>query len=222
MILPCAFACSGLAANAQNLASNSGAPISTGASANTTVSRPVRANVTEAATFRPDSKMGISTQITNGILTVDGLVVKARLNYDIHNAPYLYFFLPGTGTVIVSREHIPNSAPEKGGFHGSVMTVTAFGHTIELTSDNPITTGKPETAWVTSDNDYTHADRTPMMGFGDTLYAPYAWPGAKPFKPAADSGLARYNPPPLPASLLPRLASSYSVTVSATQTSAGK
>ena len=170
-----------------------------------------------AATLVP--KRTISTDIRDGILTVDGLAVKADLNYDIQGAPYLYFFLPGIGTAVVARDRMPNSLPEKDGFLGSTLTIHAFGHVIELSNANVIAEKKKnETACVSLDNDFTRADHMPMVGFGNAMSAPYQWPAAKEM-PRADQASGA---PPLPPSALPRMESSTTATMPPVQGSAGK
>ena len=44
----------------------------------------------------------ISARVRDGVLTIDGMVAKVQLNYDIQNTGYMYFFVPGVGTAVVS------------------------------------------------------------------------------------------------------------------------
>ncbi|QHN02295.1 hypothetical protein FTO74_02085 [Granulicella sp. WH15] len=175
------------------------------------------ANAEETTPVDGIPKQTLSVEIRDGMLTVDGLVVKAGVNYDVESVPFLYFFLPGIGTAVVAREHIPNSTPQKNAFHGSTLTIHAFGHEVELSNANPLLSGKnksDDTAWVSLDNDYTRVARTPMMGYGLAPRAPYQWPGAKILAAAPDH--SHSNAPPLPASAKPTMESNYSVTVPGT------
>ena len=157
-----------------------------------------------------------STAVHSGILTVDGMVGKAQLNYDINNQQYLYFTVPGVGTAIVSQTRFMNALPQKGAFHGNALTFDANGHTVELTSANTLVGGKASEAWVAIDPLYGAEIRFPRMGFGDSLARPYAWPGSKPEKSDVN---AFVTAPPLPKALRPKpeITSSYSVTVPAEQ-----
>jgi hypothetical protein len=49
----------------------------------------------------------VSVSISRGILTVDGMTVKAALNYEIKDLKYVYFYVPGIGTVVVSKDPFP-------------------------------------------------------------------------------------------------------------------
>ena len=157
-----------------------------------------------------------STSIRDGILTVDGMVGKAGMNYDIHNG-FLYFTIPGAGTAIVAQEHFTNSAPQQNAFKGNVLTINVQGHTVELTSNSPLVAGKISEAWVAFDPLYGANITFPQMGFGDTLARPYGWPGSKAVAHKADAH-ALVTPPPLPKSVQPKpeIASSYTVTVPGT------
>jgi hypothetical protein len=84
----------------------------------------------------------INTKVTEGVLTVDGLVAKVQLNYDIRDAGYLYVFVPGVGTAIVSRVNTYGSEKVKDAFHGKTLAFNAGGHSFELTSATAMTEGK--------------------------------------------------------------------------------
>lgn len=148
--------------------------------------------------------------VSDGILTVDGMVGKAHMNYHVHDG-FLYFTIPGVGTAIVAQTRFMNAAPQKNAFHGSTLTFNANGHTVELSNANPLVGAKDAEAWVSVDPLYGANKRYPMMGFGSQKERPYAWPGsevAKQVDPAA---------PPLPKALQPKpaTASTYSVVVPA-------
>jgi len=160
-----------------------------------------------------------STDVRDGILTVDGMVGKAGLNYNIHQG-FMYFTIPGVGTAIVAQNRFPNALPQKNAFHGNTLTFAANGHTVELTSANPLVSGKQE-AWVNIDPLYGANIRFPQMGFGQSLSRPYVWPGSKTFKEKANAN-ALVTPPPLPPSVRPKpeIASSYTVVVPGTDAQA--
>jgi hypothetical protein len=164
-----------------------------------------------------------STSIRNGILSVDGMVGKAGMNYDVHQG-FLYFTIPGVGTAIVAQTRFMNAAPQKDAFHGNELSINVNGHMVELTNSGPLVTGsKTAEAWVAIDPLYGANIRFPEMGFGNTQQRPYVWPGSKTVQARVDPH-ALVVPPPLPKSVLPKpeIASSYSVTVPGTEAPAAK
>lgn len=160
-----------------------------------------------------------SLDVRDGVLTVDGFVGKAGLNYNVHEG-FMYFTVPGVGTAIVAQSKFTNAAPQKNAFHGDLLTIQVNGHTVELTSANALVSGKGEDAWVAIDPLYGATRRFPEMGFGDSLQRPYTWPGSK--VPSAKDGDASVSAvaPALPNALRPKMesASSYSVSVPPTET----
>jgi hypothetical protein len=149
--------------------------------------------------------------VRDGILTVDGMVGKAQLNYHVGQS-FLYFTVPGVGTAIVAQDRFMNALPQKGAFHGNTLTVQVNGHTVELTSASPLESKGVSEAWVSIDPLFGGGKVFPEMGFGNTIQRPYAWPGSK-----AERTSASADAPPLPASVRPKpeVASAYSVTVPA-------
>lgn len=143
----------------------------------------------------------ISGKVNDGIFAIDGMVVKVKLNYRIDKAGYMYFFVPGMGTAIVSISPMPDSFKVKNAFDGSKLTFTAEGHRFELTSKDEIA-GKND-AYIHFDHSTIALARTPRMGFGDTTQAPYEWPASRPSPMDKEAHLVQ--PPALPASALPRI-----------------
>lgn len=143
----------------------------------------------------------INAKVNDGVLSIDGMVVKVKLNYRIEKAGYMYFFVPGTGTAIVSLSPMPDAFKVKNAFDGSKLIFTAQGHRFELTSSGEIT-GKND-AYIHFDQSTVALARTPRMGFGDSTQAPYEWPASRPSPMDKEAHLVQ--PPPLPASALPRI-----------------
>jgi hypothetical protein len=165
-------------------------------STSTTANRVSRASWNDAV----PSKL-INAKVNDGILSIDGMIVKVKLNYRIDKVGYMYFFVPGTGTAVVSLSPMPDSFKVKNAFDGSKLAFTAEGHRFELTSKDDIT-GKND-AYVHFDQTTLALARTPKMGFGDTTEAPYEWPASKPSPMDKEAHLVQ--PPPLPASALPKI-----------------
>jgi hypothetical protein len=146
---------------------------------------------------RPDKL--ITAKIHDGVLTVDGLVAQVRLNYDIHDQSYMYVFLPGTGTAIISLSPLPNGERVKDLFRGSKMAFTIDGHSFEIVSQGNLSEGATS-GYVALDRHTAMIARSPMVGFGMTTRPPYVWPLSGKPATAADTAYSTN----LPASMLPR------------------
>jgi hypothetical protein len=144
----------------------------------------------------------VSILISRGTLTVDGMTGKAALNYEIKDLKYLYFYVPGIGTTIVSNDPFPGAIEQKNAFNDSSLTVTIGEHMLQLTSDKRLFGKKPESAFVRVDKSFTMATKFPVMGYGPIRVAPYAWPGSKESEALKDAAVVA---PPLPPSLMPVL-----------------
>lgn len=172
------------------------------------------ASALQAQTFTPASTNSIPTwhetsapeklitaDVRDGVLTLDGQVLKVQLNYNIHKAGYMYFYLPGTGTVVLSLVPMTNAVQVKGAFHGSTLTFPVGKHSLELSNNGPLMGNGKTDAYVWLDTKTRAIDRYTMVGFGTTTRAPYDWPYSAP-TPKAERTFN--TPPPIPARLLPR------------------
>jgi len=143
----------------------------------------------------------VSVSISRGTLTVDGMTGKAALNYEIKDLKYVYFYVPGIGTTIVSNDPFPGAVEQKHAFDDKTLTVTVGEHVLQLSSDNRLLGKKPESAFVRVDKSFSVPTKFPVMGYGPIRVAPYAWPGSKnneDLKGAVEA-------PPLPPDLRPAL-----------------
>jgi len=143
----------------------------------------------------------VSVSISHGTLTVDGMTGKAALNYEIKDLKYIYFYVPGIGTTVVSNDPFPGAVEEKHAFDDKTLTVTVFEHVLQLSSENRLLGKAPESAFVLIDKSFVVPTKFPVMGYGPIRVAPYAWPGSKineELKGAVDA-------PPLPVDLRPTL-----------------
>ncbi len=144
-------------------------------------------------------------RVRGGIYSVDGMVGKVKLNYDVRGASYLYFFVPGLGTAVVSLEPSAEGVLEPGTYHDGELTMRAGDHTLNLTGVESLVDDKgkqPGPLYVRLDRNAWRLSRGPMLGFGAASQAPYEWPGAMPSQPvAAEAGEATL---PVPPALLPR------------------
>jgi hypothetical protein len=148
----------------------------------------------------------ISAQVHDGVLVIDGMVAKVQLNYEVQHTGYMYFFVPGMGTAVVSLAPLADAVKVKDAFDGSKLTFAAGGHAFELTSKgNLLTKDRSKTdVYVRLDRSTVAVGRYPMMGFGNTTEPPYAWPLSGPAMKDRDAHFVA--PPPLPPSVLPRTA----------------
>jgi hypothetical protein len=146
----------------------------------------------------------ISAQVHDGVLTIDGMVAKVELNYDIQKTGFMYFFVPGMGTAVVSLAPIADAVKVKNAFDGSKLTFAAGGHTFELNSKgNLLTKDKSKTdVYVRLDRSTIAVGRYPRMGYGNTTEPPYVWPLSGVSSKDKDAHFVA--PPPMPASALPR------------------
>jgi hypothetical protein len=144
----------------------------------------------------------VSVSISRGTLTVDGLVGKAALNYEIKDLKYIYFYVPGIGTTVVSNDPFPGAVEQKHAFDDKTLTLTVFEHVLQLSSDNRLLGKTPESAFVLIDKSFVVPTKFPVMGYGPIRVAPYAWPGSKSNNEELKGSL---EAPPLPADLRPTL-----------------
>jgi hypothetical protein len=141
--------------------------------------------------------------VSRGTFTVDGVIGKAALNYDIADLKYVYLYAPGIGIAVVSDDPFPGAKEQAKAFNGTTLTVTVDGHEMQLASDKPLMgkKAKPESAYVLVDRDFVVPSRFPVVGYGEIRRPPYAWPGAKPNAKFAGP----VQPPPIPVDLRPTL-----------------
>jgi hypothetical protein len=143
----------------------------------------------------------VPVNIVHGELTVDGLIAKAGLNFQILDFHYLYIWVPGLGTTVVSNHFFPGSTLEENALDGNVITIKIDTHQIQVASEQPLLPGKnrkqikPLNLFVGLDTAYTKETVYPELGYGDVAKAPYSWPGV-----LADSH-PNVKAPPLPDNL---------------------
>ena len=143
----------------------------------------------------------VSVSIARGTLTVDGMTGKAALNYEIKDLKYVYFYVPGIGTAVVSNDPFPGAVEQKHAFDDKTLTVALGEHVLQLTSDNRLLGKMPESAFVLVDKNFSVPTKFPVMGYGPIRVAPYAWPGSRNNGELKGS----LEAPPLPADLRPTL-----------------
>lgn len=145
-------------------------------------------------------------RIRDGVYSVDGMVGKVRLNYDVKAASYLYLFMPGVGTALVSLSPSSGAVSVAAAYHEGQLTVRVADHTLNVTGIESLVNdrgGEPAVLFVSLDRSAWKLGRTPMVGYGRTAQAPFEWPDASPL-PVMAGAAADEAPAPVPASLLPR------------------
>ena len=148
-----------------------------------------------------DDKL-IFAKVRDGVYTVDGMVAKVHLNYDVQGSSYMYLFVPGIGTAVLSMSADGKAVITPATLHMDELTFTVDGHHYNLSGVSMAgENGKaPAHLYVRMDRAAWHLNRTPMVGFGNRAELPYEWPGALPPELTEDSRDA----PPLPPSVLPK------------------
>lgn len=140
--------------------------------------------------------------ISRGTFTVDGMIAKAELNYDIPDFKYIYMYVPGIGTLVVSNTPFPGAKEQRDAFDDKTLTVTTADHKLQIGSDKRMLGKNPQPAYVLVDRDFRPPSKYPVVGYGKVLKAPYAWPGGRPNTTLAG---AFVEPPPIPVNLQPTL-----------------
>ena len=143
----------------------------------------------------------VAVSITQGTLTVDGLIAKAALNYEIKDLKFIYFYVPGIGTTVVSNDPFPGAVEQKHAFDDKTLTINVGDHVLQLSSDTRLLGKSAEPAYVLVDKYFSAPAKFPVMGYGPIRVAPYAWPGSKSNQELKGAVEA----PPLPVDLRPAL-----------------
>lgn len=155
----------------------------------------------------------ISARVRDGVLTIDGMVAKVQLNYDIQHSGYMYFFVPGVGTAVVSLEPLADGTKVADAFDGEKLAFTVDGHSFELSNEGTSLLDKRRSkadVYVRLDHSAVAISRYPRMGYGDTSQAPYVWPLSGVESASKEKVDYVVTPPPVPKSMLPQTASSAS------------
>ncbi len=144
-------------------------------------------------------------RVRDGVYTVDGMVAKLQLNYNVNGANFLYFFVPGVGTAVVSASADPDAIVAEARYKGNELNFTVGDHRFRLTgvalaSDKG---SAPAHLYAKLDRDAWRLTRQPMIGFGNANEMPYVWPGALPSQSASVKAEETHIGPPVPATLLP-------------------
>ncbi len=132
----------------------------------------------------------VPVDIVHGELTVDGLIAKAGLNFQIVDLKYMYIWVPGLGTAVISNQPFAGAKIQPDAIDGSTLTVKVDGHQLQLTCDGDMLNReagkkmfqgkkkeKPTSLYVALDTNYQLASNYPQFGYGDENKAPYNWPG---------------------------------------------
>ena len=170
---------------------------------------PVDSATTAAQDTMP--KNLISARVRDGVLSIDGMVAKVQLNYDIQHTGYMYFFVPGVGTAVVSMDPLADGMKVPDAFDGEKLAFTVDGHSIELSNDGSSLLEKRKSKadiYVRLDRSTVAISRYPRMGYGDTSAAPYVWPLSAAQTASKDKVDYVVTPPPVPKSMLPQTAAS--------------
>ena len=67
-------------------------------------------------------------RVRDGVYTVDGMVAKVRLNYDVEGVRYMYLFVPGVGTAVLSTVADPSQLTAEAKLHENDLTFDLGDH----------------------------------------------------------------------------------------------
>lgn len=150
----------------------------------------------------------ISARVRDGVLMIDGMVGKVQLNYDIERTGFMYFFVPGVGTAVVSMGPLAGAVKVPDGVDGNKLAFNVDGHSVELSSDAPLLSKRKNKdkadIYVRMDHSTMALSRYPRMGYGDTTEPPYVWPLSEREPVSKEKVAYVVTPPPMPKSVLPR------------------
>ncbi len=143
--------------------------------------------------------------VRDGVYTLDGMTAKVQLNYDVNGVKFLYMFVPGVGTAVVSATSDPDAVTTEATLKGTELSFKVGDHRftlsgVALASDKGTA---PAHLFVKLDRSAWGLNRQPMIGFGNMDQAPYLWPGALLQKQDASQSEEAHIAPPVPAVLLP-------------------
>lgn len=182
-----------LASDAQTFAANIGtdAPVITVSQHATSLSPGHHKNVEDGFLYG---------RVRDGVYTVDGMVAKVQLNYDVEGARYLYLFVPGVGTAVVSSVAPGDAMTTQAKLHDNELSFTADKHRFNLTGIALVNSkGTQPRLYVHLNRAAWRLNHQPMVGYGILADMPYQWPGALP--PAVNRAEENHA---VPASLLPK------------------
>lgn len=173
--------------------------------ANTGTDVPVITVAQHATSLSPGHHKGgedgtIYGRVRDGVYSVDGMVAKVQLNYDVEGARYLYLFVPGVGTAVVSSVAPQDAVATQAKLRENELSFTVDKHRFNLTGIALVNNKgvQPAHLYVRLDRAAWRLNRQPMVGYGILAEQPYQWPGAMPpIENRAEENHA------VPASLLP-------------------
>ncbi len=113
-------------------------------------------------------------KVQSGVLTVDGLTVKTAVNLHIASFHYLYIYLPGMGTAVISDHPFAGAREQKAAFHGSLMTVAVEERTVQLSAAKRMRGNR--SAFVRFDRGVGPGTRTAAVSYGESAMVPAVWP----------------------------------------------
>lgn len=144
-------------------------------------------------------------RVRDGVYTVDGMVAKVQLNYDVNGARFVYMFVPGIGTAVIAATADPDAVTAQAKLTDNELRFSVGDHHFRLTGV-ALANSKghvPEHLYVKLDRSAWQLNRHPMLGFGNSAQMPYQWPGALAVNSASAQPQDSPIVPPVPVSLLP-------------------
>ncbi len=104
---------------------------------------------------------------------------KAALNYEIKDLKYVYFYVPGIGTAVISNDPFPGAVEQKHAFDDKTLTVTVGEHIVQLIFRQSLVRQDAGVRLCAGRQEFFVPTKFPVMGYGPIRVAPYAWPGSR-------------------------------------------
>ena len=96
----------------------------------------------------------IFARVRGNVYPADGMLANVRIDYDVNGAKYMYLFLPGIGTAVVSIESNGKAVFYPVTLHQDELTFNVDGHQFDLSGVNLQSGGGTRPAHL-----FVHLDR---------------------------------------------------------------
>lgn len=112
--------------------------------------------------------------IGGGVLTIDGLTVRTDVDLRVASQHFVYIYVPGAGTALISTKPFGEAHEQKAAFRGNTLSVLAGGRRLQLSTPNRMRGTR--SAYVRFDAGVGPHLRMPTVSYGDAATVPAIWP----------------------------------------------
>lgn len=111
--------------------------------------------------------------VERGVLTINGMTVKTRLNFRVADLRYLFVDVPGAGTAIISDRPFAGAREQKSAFRGGALTVIAGESRVQLSAAHKVHGNG--SAYVRLDRGSRSGSHVPEIGYGSAAMSRVTW-----------------------------------------------